>query len=95
MSNTFADFVRNSRNYKVNKMQSFDIDGAVVKTNFGAVEYPKLSGNENGYRCVPFGESESSVFNDLVAKGYTYIRFAEMTTAVRGYHKVYYKAKMA
>ena len=78
---------------KTNKMVVYNIDGNAVKTNLKAMNYPMWDGNEvpnkyRGYECVGF-TSVYDVFNDLVNRGYTEIRFVEMTTCVRGYHKVY------
>lgn len=88
-----SDIVNESKDRRSTKMETYTINGTEVKTNYGAIEYPKLTGSENGYRKVDFGKTDSAVFNELVEQGYTNIRFAEMTTRVRGYHYVYYKAK--
>lgn len=89
---TPADFVERNRIRDVNAMQVFDINGVTIKTNYGSDYYPMLSGNANGYHKVPFESTDKQVFNELVSKGYTKIRFAELSTRVRGYHWTYYKA---
>lgn len=87
-----SDIVNESKNRRITKMETFNINGKEVTTNYGAIEYPKLSGYANGYNKVDFGKTDGAVFNELVEQGYTNIRFAEMTTSVRGFHNVYYKA---
>ena len=90
-----SDFVRDNRigSRTSNKMETYNIIGMEVKTNYGAIQYPMLTGEESGYRRVEFGKSDAQTFNELVEQGYTNIRFAEMSTRVRGYHEIYYKAK--
>lgn len=78
--------------WATSKMFDFDVNGKTIKTN---LEGAHVIWNGNDYpqrmavKRVAFGESEYSLFDELVAAGYTYIRFVETTTAVRGYHEVY------
>ena len=78
---------------RTNKMVVYNIDGKDIKTNLKAMNYPIWNGNDfpskyTSYVCVGF-TSVYDVFNSLVEQGHTEIRFVEMTTCVRGYHKVY------
>ena len=74
------------------KVMEFDVNGKTVKTNLDG-EYAIWNGNNYPQRMsvrrVDFGKTTYSLFDELVAAGYTYIRFVETTTAVRGYHNVY------
>lgn len=69
------------------------INGKEVKTNYGKVNYPLWNGNDYPTTMrvmeIPLGESEESVLEQLVDKGYTKVTFYERTTRVRGYHHVY------
>ncbi len=88
------EIVRSSGIPRSNRMQKYEINGVTVKTNYRAYDYPKLTGNESGYREVPQGKTTTDLFNELVERGYTEIRFGEMSTRIRGYHHTYYKAKV-
>ena len=86
------DIVRKNRVWDSNRMDRFEINGKLVKTNFGAYNYPYWNGNGAGYRRISFRKSYGEIFDELVASGYTYIRFVETTTAIRGYHDGHYMA---
>ena len=90
--NGYANDVRDNRTK--GGMQTFNLNGVDVKTNYGSVDYPLWDGNEvpniyDTYYRVDFGKSDADLFNELVDNGYTRIRFVEMTTRVRGWHNVY------
>lgn len=74
------------------KVMDFDVNGKTIKTNLDG-QYVIWNGNDYPQRMsvkrVEFGKTTYSLFDELVAAGYTYIRFVEATTAVRGYHNVY------
>ena len=76
------------------KMENYNINGAIVKTNYGSAGYPYWDGNGVGYNRVTERQTIEEVFNKLIAEGYNYIRFVETTTRVRGYHEVYYSCKI-
>lgn len=80
-------------NYKSKRMENLNINGKIIKTNFGACDYIYWDGNGGGYRSVPFRKSTYEVFDELVAAGYNYIKFVYTTTAIRGYHNIHYKAE--
>ena len=86
------DIVRKNRAWGNNRMKKFEINGRIVKTNFGACSYPYWDGNGGHYRSVPFRKTYGEIFDELVDKGYTYIRFVETTTRIRGYHNGHYMA---
>jgi len=80
------------RKWNATGMEPYDINGITVKTNYGGL-YPTVSGNSlDGYHRVD-PESDTVVFNRLVEDGYTWIRFVDCSTSVRGYRYTYYKAK--
>ena len=84
-----SEIVKNNWPKNSNKMCSFDIDGKVVQTNLGAFQYPMLRGYENGYGKLDMNKTPETTFDELVAKGYKYIRFARMATSIRGYNHIY------
>lgn len=86
------DIVRKNRVWNSNRMEKFEINGKIIKTNFGAYNYPYWDGNGGGYLSIPFRKTYGEIFDELVTSGYTYIRFVETTTMVRGYHIGYYRA---
>lgn len=90
----FANMVREMRREVGMGMKTFNLNGVEVRTNYGSGEYSLWDGNEipkiyDTYYKVEFGKSDADLFNELVEKGYTRIRFVEMTTRVRGYHYEY------
>lgn len=95
---TPAEIVRRDRDYYGIPMQTFEINGRKIKTNFDARQYPLWNGNDipakysfpNGKnRPLGFGESMDEAFIKAVEAGWTEIRFVETSTCVRGYHHVY------
>ena len=87
-----SDIVRKERNWKTNRMQTFEIDNKIIKTNFGG-DYPYWDGNHGAYISIPSGKGIDKIFDELVKKGYTYIRFVCTSTRIRGYCNFYYLAK--
>ena len=79
--------------YHSNKMETIDINGVQVKTNLGASMFPMLKGYESGYSKVADSTTLDKTFDDLFEKGYRYIRFARLSTAVRGWNNFYVLAK--
>ena len=78
-------------------MKTMIVNGKEIKTNYESSEYAIWNGNDYPKTMkvfnVPFGKTTKDVLYELVEEGYTKIRFVEMTTCVRGYHKVYAFAK--
>lgn len=70
-------------------MKKMTIDGKVITTNFGeSGMYHLFTGNEEYLHSLRFGEVTERALHRFVAEGYNYIRFGELSTAVRGYHNV-------
>jgi len=73
-------------------MNIFRVNGKKVRTNLFGI-YKLWNGNDYPKNkrvvSVPFGKWDGEVFDELIAEGYTSIRFVETSTAVRGYHNVY------
>ena len=92
---TVAEYVREHRDHRGKPMQTFEINGKKIKTNLGDWKSVIWNGNDvpmkygTNQRAVGFGKTMNEVFEDLVNEGYTEIRFVEVTTCVRGYHRVY------
>lgn len=86
-----SEIVRKEYDYRNNRMQKFVVNGKTIKTNYGAIVYPWYDGNGRKY-CPVRNEADYEAFDRLVDAGYTYIRFAEMTTRIRGYHELYVMA---
>ncbi len=95
---TIAEFVRQSRDVHGRPMQTFEINGRKIKTNLGAWQDCMWNGNDvpakytfpNG-RCrgLGFRESMDEAFIKAVEEGWTEIRFVDVSTRIRGYHRVY------
>lgn len=73
-------------------MKKITVNGKEVNTNYGAVTYPRLPDTMNA-RPLPFGMSEKTFLEQLVEEGCSKVTFYEVTTCVRGYHKVYANCK--
>lgn len=86
-----SEFVNRNREWDNNRMVNFEINGKTIKTNYGANKYPYLK-DYYGFSRISWRKGMSEVFDELVEKGYTYIRFEVTTTAIRGFHNVYVKA---
>ena len=87
-----SEIVRKNRAWDSNRMEKFEINGRIIKTNFGAYNYPYWDGNGGEYKSISMWKSKGEIFDKLVELGYTYIRFVETTTAIRGYHNDHYMA---
>lgn len=56
--------------------------------------YSLWNGNDipscyDGWKTVGFRQTDSQLFDELVNKGYTRIRFVETTTRIKGYHETH------
>jgi len=92
-----ADYLCDNFSRYPKGMQTYDIDGRQVTTNLLASDKARWSGNTTP-RCKTYGNVDKfgtiyEAFDVLFAEGYTEIKFAEMSTSIRGYHHVYYFAK--
>lgn len=90
-----SEIVKSIRKWDDKKMGLYEINGKLIKTNYGAYEYPYWDGNgaDTNYKTIGIYQSSEDIFNNLVDAGYTYIRFVYTTTSIRGYHNlhVFYK----
>jgi len=78
-------------------MQTYDIDGKSITTNFRASNKPYWNGYSKArgysdYRNVEWGKQDQ-IFDELVNAGYTDLKFAVMPTSIRGLTRqiVWYK----
>ncbi len=83
---------RATGNFTSRRMENLDIDGKIIKTNYGAMQYTYWDGNGGGYTHIPFRKTDAEVFDELVEKGYNYIKFVYVTTRIKGYHEECFKA---
>lgn len=86
-------------------MKKMTINGKEINTNYGQTYYLCDGNNKNGYRIqlrnwvlddgakYKRPETEEEMLERLVSYGYTTIRFAETSTAVRGIHDLFAYAK--
>lgn len=86
-------------------MKKMVVDGKEIKTNFGQTYYLCNGNDKNGYRIqlrdwvlddgakYKRQETEKEMLQRLVSYGYTTIMFAEVSTAIRGYHDLFAYAK--
>lgn len=95
---TIAEQVRNQRDIYGRPMQVFEINGKKIKTNLGDWRCSMWNGNDvpakytfpNGKcRGLRFGECADEAFIEAVEAGWTEIRFVDVSTSIRGYHRVY------
>ena len=78
-------------------MQTYDIDGKSITTNFRASNKPYWNGYSkvrgySDYRNVDWGK-QGQIFDELVHAGYTDIKFVVRPTSIRGLQRqsVWYK----
>lgn len=93
----YSEIIRNQRRemnipWNENKVIPFEVEGKTIRTNYNCSEYPYWDGNYsdkiNHKRCE-FRQTDSELLDELIEKGYTYIRFVYTTTYVRGYHEIH------
>lgn len=93
-----SEYIR--RNYKTGckGMQTYIIDGVPITTNLiSDIQYWNGSSTPRGYESFgQIGGTYNTIyeaFDDLVAKGYTNIKFLYVSTTIRGFTNCYVFAK--
>lgn len=86
-------------------MKSMVVNGKQIRTNYGQTYYLCDGNDRNGYRIklrewvlddgakYKRQETDEEMLERLAGYGYTTIRFAEVSTAIRGYHDLIAYAK--
>ena len=96
---TPSDYVNNFR--KTSKgFETFDIRGLRFTTNMGSDPLPTKGDNAGvrGYELCQkvdgtYGQTMGGTLDELIAQGYTDIKFLKRTTTVRGFHNFWVAAR--